>query len=203
MSINLQEIKPFLIDYVNEITEKSRNGGKNQYICPLCKSGTGRNHSGAFTVYPETDSYHCFACDANGDIFTLYGEMNNIADFKTIADELEAKYNIVSSQPVRQKKQSTKTIQSKVEKDYTNFFAMAESHLTETDYLTKRGLSLATQRKFRCGYVANYQYNQNSQATSAVIIPTSENSFMWRSTTENIKQKRGTAHILNPSALNA
>ena len=33
-------IKPFLPDYVQEITKKS--GGKNQYICPFCNSGTGK-----------------------------------------------------------------------------------------------------------------------------------------------------------------
>lgn len=195
-----EKIKPYLLDYVNEITEPSKHGGKNQYICPLCNSGTGSHQSGAFTVYPDTNSYHCFACDANGDIFNLYGEVNGITDFKTVAEELKAKYNISSSQPIRQKKQPTK-LEQREEKDYTKFFAMAEQHLHETNYLTNRGLSLNTQLKFNCGYIASFTY-KNNQATSAVIIPTSDHSFMWRSTTENIKQKRGTSHILNPSALN-
>ena len=200
MSMDLQEIKPFLLDYIQEITQPSRNGGKNQYICPLCGSGTGSNHSGAFTFYPESDSFHCFACDANGDIFTLYGEMNNISDFKTIADELKAKYNVLSS-PTRQKKQPKKNVEPKEEKDYTKFFYVAEQHLHETDYLTNRGISVETQHRFHCGYVANYQYGQNNKTTPAVIIPTSKTSFMWRSTAENVKQKRGTARILNPQAL--
>ncbi len=198
----IEKIKPYLLDYVNEITELSRNGGKNQYVCPLCNSGTGSHRSGAFTVYPDTNSYNCFACDSNGDIFNLYGEMNNITDFKTIADELKSKYNISSSQPIRQKKQVTKPVEQREEKDYTKFFTMAEKHLQETDYLTNRGLSSDTQRKFRCGYISSFIY-KNNQTTSAVIIPTSNSSFMWRSTIENIKQKRGTAHILNPLALNA
>ncbi|MDE5558117.1 MAG: toprim domain-containing protein [Ruminococcus sp.] len=198
----IKKLKPFLLAYVQEITEPSRNGGKNQYICPLCNSGIGSHHSGAFTVYPDTNSYHCFACDANGDIFNLYGEVNRISDFKTIADELSAKYNILSSQPIRTKKQLTKPVQTKEEKDYTKFFVVAERHLKETNYLTKRGLSLNTQQKFHCGYISSFTY-KNNQTTPAVIIPTSPNSFMWRSTTENIKQKRGTAHILNTSALTA
>lgn len=195
------QIKQHLLDYVIEITEPSRHGGKNQYICPLCHSGKGSNRSGAFTIYPDTNTYNCFACGANGDIFKLYGEMNNISDFKTVLSELQAKYNVISSQPIRTKKPSTKPAPIKQEKDYTKFFYMAEQHLYETDYLTNRGLSMNTQKKFRCGYVANYQYNHNSQSTSAVIVPTSNSSFMWRSTTENIKQKRGTAHILNIPAL--
>ncbi len=97
MNETIEKLKPFLLDYVQEITEKSRNGGKNQYICPLCRSGTGLHHSGAFTVYPKTNRYHCFACGSNGDILNLYGEMNNISDFKTISDELSKKYHLLSS----------------------------------------------------------------------------------------------------------
>ncbi len=202
MNETIEKIKPYLLDYVLEITEPSRNGGNNQYICPLCNSGTGSHQSGAFTVYPDTNSYHCFACDTNGDIFNLYGEINRISDFKTIVDELSAKYNILSSQPSRPKKQSTKPVQAKEEKDYTKFFAVAEKQLNQTDYLTKRGISPEIQQKFHCGYVPNFMYKGN-QTTSAVIIPTSKGSYTWRSTTENLKRKRGTAHILNTSALNA
>ncbi|MDE7137605.1 MAG: DUF3987 domain-containing protein [Ruminococcus sp.] len=179
------KIKPFLSEYVQEITKKS--GGKNQYICPFCNSGMGNNHSGAFTVYPDTDTYFCFACQQSGDIFSLYGALNNISDFKTVLNELSNKYGIVTPTATNSK-------------DYTKFFAFAESNLYKTDYLTRRGISTETQRKFRCGYVSDFRYQEN-RTTTAVIIPTSDTSFMWRSTTENIKQKRGTAHILNIQAL--
>lgn len=175
------EIKKYLLDYVNEITRKS--SGKNQYICPICGSGTGRNATGAFTFYPETDSYYCFACQASGDIFTLYGAVNNVSDFPTVKKELENKYSA-----------------AKKEKNYTYFFNVAAQHLHETDYLTKRGISIETQRKFNIGYVSDFKY-KGGYSTPAVIIPTSEKSFAWRSTTENLKQKRGTAHIFNASAL--
>lgn len=197
----IENLKPFLLDYVNEITKPSENGSKNQYICPLCNSGTGKNHSGAFTLYPDTNSYYCFACGARGDIFNLYGEINGIKDFPTIANELKAKYEVFSSQPIIQKKQSSKPEPSD-EKDYSSFFYVAEQHLHETDYLTKRGLSVETQRNFRCGYMQTFTY-KNNQTTPAVIIPTSKHSFMWRSTTEDLKRKRGTVRILNANALNA
>ncbi|MDE7137219.1 MAG: hypothetical protein K2O29_01990 [Ruminococcus sp.] len=89
------ELKPFLLDYIEEITKKSK--GRNQYICPLCNSGTGKNGTGAFTFYPETNNFYCFACGKSGDIFSLYGEMNNISDFRTIVDELSKKYHLLSS----------------------------------------------------------------------------------------------------------
>ena len=182
---DIEKIKPFLSEYVQEITKKS--GGKNQYICPFCNSGTGNNHSGAFTVYPDTDTYYCFACQQSGDIFSLYAALNNTSDFKTVLNELSHKYGIVTPTETNSK-------------DYTKFFAFAESNLYKTDYLTKRGISPQTQRNFRCGYTPNFKYEDN-KTTPAVIIPTSNTSFFWRSTIENLKRKRGITRILNADAL--
>ncbi|MCM1315994.1 MAG: hypothetical protein NC244_11580, partial [Alistipes senegalensis] len=95
---NKEQLKPFLIDYIQEITTKSK--GKNQYICPFCNSGTGRNGTGAFTYYSNTHSYNCFACGEYGDIFTLHAKLNNLSldnDFIQIVNELEKKYNLPSS----------------------------------------------------------------------------------------------------------
>lgn len=187
-----ESLKPFLMEYVKEITPQSKTS-PYQFVCPFCSSGLGTHQTGAFTVYPETNSYYCFACGASGDIFNLYGELNKISDFKTIIDELTNKYKIYVPTAYNSPK-------IKSSKDYTKFFNIAEQHLQETDYLIKRGISLDTQRKFHCGYVSSFMYKGN-QTTPAIIIPTSDTSFMWRSTTDNIKQKRGTAHILNPIAL--
>ena len=187
-----ETLKPFLMEYVKEITPQSKTS-PYQFVCPFCGSGLGTHQTGAFTVYPETNSYHCFACGVSGDIFNLYGEINKISDFKTILDELTNKYKIYVPTAYTSPK-------SKNSKDYTKFFDIAEQHLSETDYLTTRGLSVETQRKFHCGYVSSFMYKGN-QTTPAIIIPTSNTSFMWRSTIDNIKQKRGTAHILNTSAL--
>lgn len=62
--------KSRLTDYVSKVTTPSR--GKNMYVCPLCKSGTGKNGSGAFSVDTRTDRFKCFSCNKSGDIFDLY-----------------------------------------------------------------------------------------------------------------------------------
>lgn len=190
-------IKSFLLDYIREITKSSKHNGKNQYICPFCKSGTGANGTGAFTYYPNTHSYTCFACGEHGDIFTLYAKLNNLSltsNFPQIVNDLERKFHLSSSRFESGKKNDTK--------DYSQLFIKAEQQLNQTDYLTKRGISPEIQRKFHCGYIPNFMY-KNNQTTPAIIIPTSKGSYMWRSTIENLKRKRGTAHILNPSALTA
>ncbi|MDE6678020.1 MAG: toprim domain-containing protein [Ruminococcus sp.] len=192
MNENTERLKPLLIDYIQEVTQKSKS--KDQYVCPFCNSGTGRNHTGAFTYYPESHSYNCFSCGEYGDIFTLYAKLNHLSltsEFPKIIDDLEKKFNLPSSQSIRA---------DPMQKDYSQFFMQAKQQLNQTDYLTKRGISPEIQQKFHCGYVPNFMYKGN-QTTPAIIIPTSKGSYMWRSTTENIKQKRGTAHILNPSAL--
>ena len=70
-----EKLKPYLIEYVNEVTTKSKR--HNQHICPICHSGDGSRHTGAFTVYPESNTYFCFACRQSGDIFNLYAILNN------------------------------------------------------------------------------------------------------------------------------
>ena len=95
---NKEKLKPLLINYIKEITKESK--GKDQYICPFCNSGTGRNGTGAFTYNPEWNTYHCFACGESGDIFTLYAKLNKLSlenDFPQIVDELENKFNILPS----------------------------------------------------------------------------------------------------------
>ena len=95
------KLKPLLIDYIKEVTTKSQ--GKDQYVCPFCNSGTGKNGTGAFTYYPDSHSYHCFSCGENGDIFTLHAKLNNLnltTDFPQIIEDLERKFNLPSSHSV-------------------------------------------------------------------------------------------------------
>ena len=47
--IEKNRLKNALNLYVKGITEKSK--GANMYICPLCGSGKGKNHTGAFSIY--------------------------------------------------------------------------------------------------------------------------------------------------------
>lgn len=98
MNENTERLKPYLLDYIQEVTQKSK--GKDQYVCPFCNSGTRHNGTGAFTYYPDTHSYNCFACGEHGDIFTLHAKLNNlslISDFPQIINDLEKKFYLSSS----------------------------------------------------------------------------------------------------------
>ena len=47
-------------DLVTEQLTKSK--GANQFVCPICNSGTGKNHTGALHYYPDAGRFVCFAC---------------------------------------------------------------------------------------------------------------------------------------------
>ena len=72
-----------LDDYVMSITSKSARAGKDMYICPLCGSGTGRNHTGAFSVFTGEDNkrrWQCFSCQKKGDLYDLIENIEGLTD---------------------------------------------------------------------------------------------------------------------------
>lgn len=58
-----------LREYVNKITVPSKSG---QYVCPLCGSGTGKNHTGAFGIFTGRDGFAHWKCQACGGTGTIY-----------------------------------------------------------------------------------------------------------------------------------
>lgn len=96
------------------------------------------------------------------------------------------------------------------EKDYTNFFNLAlQSQDKAIEYIRNvRKIEYAESiaRYFQLGFIRNYAYewkdNQPYKTTSTIIILTSQHSYVWRSTTENLKKKSGTVRPLNIEVLN-
>ena len=41
--------------------ELSRKAGRDMYICPVCGSGTGKNGTGAFHIYQDSNRVFCYA----------------------------------------------------------------------------------------------------------------------------------------------
>ena len=52
-------------------------------VCPFCGSGGKRKKTPAFTLFPKTNTFHCFACGAGSSpvsfIAKLYGITNQEA----------------------------------------------------------------------------------------------------------------------------
>ena len=86
----------------------------------------------------------------------------------------------------------------------------AENHLGETDYLTRRGLSEATQKVFHCGFLKEWYHPKirdgvkmgkyTFPGTDRVIIPTGDHTYIARAVNDDVKFKKmkvGSGHQFN------
>lgn len=229
-----EQLKGYLRSYVESITEKSK--GANMYVCPLCGSGSGSHATGAFSVKDGT-SWKCFSCDKGGDIFDLIGEVENITDYNEQLKRAGELYGITidryssAQEDFRQYQNQDKTEQythtdihtdiytyththteeKPAEDNYRDFFLQAYSHISETDYPQRRGLSKEIIDRFKLGYVAEWRHPKapKAPATPRLIIPTSLNSYLARDTRDQIpaeqqaysKSKVGSIQLFNRRAL--
>lgn len=191
------EIRGRLTEYVEQITEKSK--GKNMYICPLCQSGTGKNRTGAFSIDPKDPAkWRCFACGAGGDIFDLVSLKENLTDYNSQLARLSTLFGVsvdresgaqIAAAKVQHRTEPPK--QTAQPQDYTAFFAEAQAHITDTDYWSKRGLSLETVKRFGLGYVSNWKHpdRPNMYPSARLIIPTGRGSYIARATDPETKNR--------------
>ena len=194
--IVVQGLKGYIRDYAEEMLTKSKS--KDQYECIFCGSGTGRNGTGALTVYQT--SFYCFSCQKSGDIFDLIQQVEGIGKYEVVQYAAQ-KYGL-SIDNTTNREQNV---------DYTSFYRECNSHLMDTDY--HRGISLDTLNRFLVGYDAQWQHPKSPQSspTPRLIIPTSRTSYLARDTRkpaeipENqrnyTKSKVGNVHIFNEEAL--
>ena len=216
-----EELKGQLRDYVESITAKSK--GANMYVCPLCGSGTGKNKSGAFKVYEDSQSWTCHKCGKSGDIFDLIGIKEGIPDYNDQLKRAGELFGVTidgykataqdtpkKSQNQPKAKSGQQTTQDSTERaDYTQFFLQANKDIEKTDY--HRGLSLDTLNRFKVGYVESWRHPKAPEAPASprLIIPTSKESYLARDTRAGLtkeqeyyaKSKVGHLHIFNVKAL--
>lgn len=179
------QLKGELRNYVESITKKSK--GSNMYVCPLCHSGEGRKGTGAFSIKDET-SWKCFSCNEGGDIFDLIGKYEDIPDH---ADQLRRACDLFgitldsSGDRYQYTHNSIHTSAQPQETDFSDFFIEAHSHIRETDYPQKRGLSQETIDRFKLGFIPEWRHPKapaSAQPTPRLIIPISRYSYLARDT---------------------
>lgn len=205
------ELKPRLQDYVESITSRSK--GQSMYICPLCGSGTGKSHTGAFSIDSKNPTrWKCFSCGESGDIFDLIGYVENIPeplDQLRRAGELYG-VEVAQNQPKNERHTDmnihTTTYTQTDTQDFMTYYEECKSHLEETSYHTQRGISEEVATKFWLGYDSNYTKSTGGAVWQALIIPTGRHSYVARNTDPEAGEKdryrkTGTATPLNWKAL--
>ena len=199
----IENLKPYLKDYVESITTKSRNG---DYICPICGSGTGKNQSGAFCITPDGLGWTCFSGNCvqpgkQGDLFNLIGYVENIPEFKDQLDRAKQLFNVSTFRSVERPQRTRRarvqeTTKQQVEKYINNCIA----NVHKTNYLKKRGFNDEIISRFFLGYDENKK---------AVVIPyNKEKSYFITRSVEGKDFRKpksdlvGNEPIFNVEALN-
>lgn len=195
---------------------------RNTYICPVCGNGSGTTGDG-ITRNSKDNHWKCFGtCGNYEDImgwYALYRGLDNNRDFQQILEDLCVIYDIIlTDEPTTKSNKITaqqafkeEKPQQKAEIDYTNFFLQAAAN-NNFEYLESRGISIATQKRFNIGFVANWRHPKAPKAVPTsprCIIPTSKSSYLARDTRNNLtdeqkrysKSKVGKVHIFNLAAL--
>ena len=201
----LDDLKGYLPQYVESITVKSKGG---LYNCPLCKSGTIKNKTGAFKLYSDTKSWFCHSCHKGGDLFALIREYEEINDFvsqvKRAADfaGVDIEDLKITSESKPKEAREVKKVSEKENKptaDFTSYYRQCAEHATDPEpaaYLKKRGISPQTVKRFMIGYDAKEK---------RVIIPVTKSFYIARAAAgQDPKYKNPAgqaAQIFNASAL--
>ena len=174
--MNFEDLKPYLREYVEMITERSR--GHDQYICPFCGSGTGRHGTGAFTVFPD-NQWKCFVCGETGDLIDLIQKYEHLDKSEAMkrAEDLFGLSGIGTTRyiPLHEPKKHTISVQDRKPivppEAWQHMARNIAQHASEVifegkgeparKYLHSRGIDDRTIREMNIGYIPYSFYMQN------------------------------------------
>lgn len=173
----------------------------------LGKYGIATNHSGMIVCPFHSDknasckiynnnTFHCFGCGADGDIFSFVQKMENcdfIKSVEIVSDGGFKKY----IQPIQNIKQQKCAINPQ---KIRNYILKCQQNLSKTDYFYKRHLTTETQIRFGLGYDTKY---------NSVVIPYNRNLTYYQSRSVETKKfykpnaaVAGSEPLFNVNALN-
>lgn len=141
------DIESVVGGYVN----LKRRGSNLTGLCPFHNEKTP-----SFTLYPENGSFYCFGCGAGGDVITFVRRIENLDYMEAVRFLAErAGMQLPIDGGYDDSMQKLKTTILEMNRETGRFFhtcLMQPQGRTALDYLTGRGLTLATIRHFGLGY---------------------------------------------------
>ena len=142
-----------IVDVVSQYVKLTRKGSSYFGLCPFHNEKTP-----SFSVTPGKQMYYCFGCGAGGNVFNFIMEYENYTfgeALKHLADRAGVELpKIEYSKEVREKVQE-RTELLEINKQAAQYFyyqLRTEKGEQGYQYLTGRGLSEETLRKFGLGY---------------------------------------------------
>ena len=142
-----------IVDVVSQYVKLTRKGSSYFGLCPFHNEKTP-----SFSVTPGKQMYYCFGCGAGGNVFNFIMEYENYTfgeALKHLADRAGVELpQIEYSKEVREKAQERAELLeiNKQAAQYFYYQLCTEKSAQGYQYLTGRGLSEETMRKFGLGY---------------------------------------------------
>lgn len=194
------------------LTPAPNHSGNNGYCCPVCGSGThGARSTGALTFYADTNTWHCHACDAGGDVIDLYKIVRGV-EFVDAVRDLSGRLGLQEDSSLSVKNVSVKEKAEEEEKaptaDYTNYYKACAERINDpvaVSYLKGRGISIETAKKYGVGYDPSADPGTAPGAMAdeykphpcpRLIFPCSRSHYVGRSVDANTPKGY---RVMNPS----
>lgn len=199
-----QEIRSRYAEYLRPAKKKGT------YICPLCGNGSGSDGDGMAINRKDPEKVHlkCFKCQFYGDIIELIKQEKGLGTDAEAFETARSFFNVtIDGQEDPGKVQKVQPVQEAQKVDYLPYMQQMAANLEAAEgYLSSRGLSLDTARRFMLGYDVRFSQGTGGKYWRALIIPTSRNSFVARNTAADADKadryrKAGEISIFNVKAL--
>ena len=146
-----------IVDVVSQYVKLTRRGSTYFGLCPFHNEKTP-----SFSVTPSKQMFYCFGCGQGGDVFHFLMEYENFTfgeALKSLADRAGVELpKMEVSQAAREKAEKRARLLevNKLAAQYYYYQLRRENGAVAWKYLTGRGLSEETIRKFGLGYSDKY-----------------------------------------------
>jgi DNA primase len=146
------------VDFIELVSARTelRRAGPSRYegLCPFHEERTP-----SFGIDPVQKVYHCFGCQASGDVFTFVQETEGV-DFKGALELLAERYNV----ELKREEEDPREAERRRRRDrllellgrttayYERCLWESQEAAQAREYLQGRGLSEEILREFRVGY---------------------------------------------------
>jgi DNA primase len=143
------------VELVSARTELRRAGpARFEGLCPFHEERTP-----SFGIDPAQKVYHCFGCQASGDVFTFVQETEGV-DFKGALELLAERYGVELEREQedpreaehRRRRERLRELLSRTTAYYERYLWESSEAARAREYLTGRGLGEEILKEFRVGY---------------------------------------------------
>ncbi|MCW3057163.1 MAG: primase [Solirubrobacterales bacterium] len=146
------------VDFVELVSARTelRRAGPARYegLCPFHDERTP-----SFGIDPAQKVYHCFGCQASGDVFTFVQETESV-DFKGALELLAERYGVELEREEedpreaerRQRRSRLLELLARTSAYYERYLWESSEAAHAREYLSERGLSEELLKAFRVGY---------------------------------------------------